>query len=315
MFAAGLIAGPALPLGDQDHVAIVAAMRDGSGFYNLVSGIVPAGAFAGRLVPLPTLAIIESRAGVFPMTIVLCATIASILLIGWNWLGAMFADGPARLTGGLLLLGGTAVGALLTIIEPHAGWVALLVAWSLLLRDRHRWIEATALAAAAATIDPAALIFMIVMAAAAMHDGEGRETGGWLIAAALGVTTWVVHRMTLASLELTPVGIGDPAAPIDAVVAALLPGLPVWLGAATWTFAVAGWGVTRGRLAARVAMTTAAGMVLAFVPGMESAATLTVVMLPLGLVFAVDATASLVRQALSRRRITVTRVARRAETR
>lgn len=315
MLGAGLIAGPALTLGDQDHLAIVAAMRDGSGFYNLVSGIAPAGAFAGRLIPLPTLAIVECRVGVLGMTIVLCATIASILLVGWNRLGSMFADVPARLTGGLLLLGGTAVGALLTIVEPHAGWVALLVAWSLLLRDRHRWIEAAALAAAATAIDPAALIFVIVMAAAAMHGGRGRETFGWLLAAALGAITWIAHRVALSSLGLPSVGIGDPAAPIDVAVAALLPGLPVWLGLATWTFAVAGWGVTRGGLAARVAITTAMGMVLAFVPGMQSAATLTVVLLPIGLVFAVDAVGSLIRQAASRRRITVTRVARRAETR
>lgn len=307
---AALLAGPALTLGDQDHVAMVSAMRDGSGFYGLIAGIVPAGAFAGRLVPLPTLAVVESSVGVLTLTILLCAVLASILLVGWNRLGELFTHLPARLTAGLLLLGGSSVGALLTIVEPHAGWTALLVAWSLLLRRRDRWVEAVALGAAATTIDPAALPFVMVMAAAAMHEGEASEAGGWLLAAVLGLATWIAHRAALSNLAIASVGIGAPSPPIDLAAAAFLPGMPAWLSAASWMLAVLGWFSVRDPLATRVAVTTAIGVLLALLPGMQSAATLTIVLLPLGLMFAVDAIASLIRQASSRRRITVTRVAR-----
>lgn len=310
IIGATLLAGPALTLGDQDHVAMVSAMRDGSGFYALVAGIVPAGAFAGRMVPLPTLAIIESHVGVLALTILLCAVLASILLVGWNRLGELCTHLPARLTGALLLFGGSTLGALLTIVEPHAGWTALLLAWSLLMRRRERWVEATALGAAATTIDPAALPFVIVMAAAAMREGEARESSGWLLAAMLGLATWIAHRMALSDLSVASVGIGTPVAPIDVVATAFLPGLPAWVSAASWMFAVLGWFAVRDPLATRVAITTATGVLLALLPSMQSAATLTVVLLPLGLMFAVDATASLIRQASSRRRITVTRVAR-----
>ncbi|SEK31603.1 hypothetical protein SAMN05216382_0172 [Sphingomonas palmae] len=307
---AALLAGPALTLGDQDHVAVVSAMRDGSGFYGLIAGIVPAGAFAGRLVPLPTLAVIESHVDVFALTILLCAVLASILLVGWNRLGELCTHLPARLTGALLLFGGSTLGALLTIVEPHAGWTALLIAWSLLLRRRGRWVEAAALGAAATTIDPAALPFVIVMAAAAMREGEARDSGGWLLAAVLGLGTWIAHRVALLNLGVVTIGVGAPSAPIDVAAAAFLPGLPAWLSAASWMFALLGWFSVRNPLAVRVAVTTTVAMLLALLPGMQSAATLTVVLLPLGLMFAVDASASLIRQASSRRRITVTRVAR-----
>jgi hypothetical protein len=310
MIAAALLAGPPVALGDQDHVAVVAAMRDGSDYYSLISGIVPAGAFAGRLVPLPTLALIESRIGVLGMTILLCAVLASLLLIGWNRIGERLSDWPARVVGALLLLGGAAAGALLTIVEPQTGWVALLAGWSLLLRQRGRWVEAAAIAAAAATIDPAALVLAIVMAAAALRDGEAHEGAGWAAAATLGLVTWLAHRVALSGMSVAAIGIGPAASPIDVAVAALLPGVPAPLGAAIWLVAIVGWTIARGDLAVRLAAVSIAGTAIALVPGMQSAATLTIVLLPLGLMFAVDAVASLARHATSRRRITVTRVAR-----
>ncbi len=310
MIAAALIAGPPVALGDQDHVALVAAMRNGSDYYGLVGGIVPAGAFAGRLIPLPTLALIETRIGVLGMMILLCGVLASILLSGWNRIGETLTEVPARIGGALLLLGGAAAGALLTIVEPHAGWIALLAGWSLLLRQRGRWIEAAAIAAVAATIDPAALVLTIVMAAAALRDGDTPEAVGWIAAAALGLVTWLAHRIALSSMGVAAIGIGPAASPIDAAVAALLPGVSAPLAAAVWLLAIAGWAFGRGDRAARIAIASIAGTATAFVPGMQSAATLAIVLLPLGLMFAVDAVASLTRHATSRRRITVTRVAR-----
>ncbi len=310
VIGAALLTGPALVLGDQDHVSTVAAMRDGSNYYALISGIVPSGAFAGRLVPLPTLAVVQSAAGMLGTTILLCAILASILLIGFERLGELFVDVRGRAIGMLLLLAGVAAAAFLAIIEPQAGWSALLAGWSLLLRRRSRWIEAAALGAAAMTIDPAALVVVIVMVSIALRDHEAREAVAWLLAAALGIVTFLIHRSALSRLGIGEVGIGPAVPPIDVVAAALLPGLPAWLGAATWMLALIGWCVTRSALAERVAAITVAGTLLAFVPGMPSAATLTIAVLPLGLVFAVDGVASLIRQATSRRRITITRVAR-----
>lgn len=304
------LAGPALTLSDQDHVAIVAAMRDGSSFYGLIGGIVPAGAFGGRLVPLPTLALVESRVGSLGMTILLCGVLASILLTGWDRLAALFDKLAARATVALLLLGGAAAGAMLTIEEPHAGWIALLGAWSLLLRRGDRWTEAAAIAAIAATIDPAALVLTITMAAVAIRERCLPEGWGWLGASMLGAVTWAVHRLTLAKLGVAAVGTGIAASPIDVAVAALPPVAPVWLATAIWVTMIAGWFVVRDPLAMRITSVTIIGVLVALLPGMQVAATLTIVLLPLAAIFAAVAAATLVRQATSRRRITVTRVAR-----
>ena len=311
--ASALTVGPVEPLGDRDHLSIVAAMRAGSDYYGLIAGIVPAGAFTSRLVPLPTLALVESTTGAFGMTILLCAVLASILLTGYERIQALFADKTGRIVGALLLFVGAASAGMLAVVEPHAGWVALLASWSLLLRQRGRWIEAAALGAIATTIDPAALIFSIVMAAGALRDDERHEAGGWIVAAALGAATWLAHRFALSHLDVPPIGIGAPASPAGIAAAALLPGAPGWLAAMIGVLAVAGWTVMRGALASRAAVSAILGMAVAFVPGMRSAATITTVLLPLGLFFAAETVRSLVRLAASRRRITVTRVARREQ--
>lgn len=306
---AALTAGTGATLGDTDHAAIVSAMADGSDFYGLIGGVVPTGAFAGRLVPLPTLALVESGAGTLGTTILLCAVLAGVLLAEWDRLGA-FADGHGRLLGAVMLVAGATASALLAIVEPHAGWSALLAAWSLLLRRRGRWIEAAALACAAATIDPAAIVLAVTMGAAALRDGQRREAFGWGLAIAVGGATLIAHEMALANLGLLMIGQGARVAPLDLAGAALLPGVAPWLAAPALVLAVAGWCVACGELARRVAAVAIVGLTLAHVPGMQSAAVLALALLPLGLVFAVEAGASLVAAARSRRRITVTRTTR-----
>ncbi len=306
--AGALVGGPGASLGDRDHAAVVAAMRDDSDYYRLIGGIVPAGAFAGRLIPPPTLALIESAMGPLGATILLCGVLAGILLVGWDRLTELFADASGRLLGAAMLLGGTTVGALLAIVEPHGGWAALLAAWSLLLRRRGRWVEAAAIACAAGTIEPGATLLAIVMAGTAWIDGERREAIGWSAAAPVAAACWLAHRVALAGLGIGSIGEGAAPAPFDVAAAALLPGAPAWLGGALLITGIAGWSVVRGDLARRVSALVLAGLLLAHAPGMLWAAVLTTPLLPLGLIFAASAAITLVRAEGTRRRITVTRV-------
>jgi len=310
VIAVAMFVGPSVTLGDQDHVAVVAAMRDGSDFYGLIGGIVPAGAFAGRLIPLPTLALVETTFGPLGLTMLLCGVLAGILLVAWERLDDVFADVHGRVIGIVMLMGGATAGALLVIAEPHAGWCALLAAWSLLLRRRERWIEAAAIACAAATIDPAAGVVALVMGGIAWHDGMRREAAGWLLAIAVAGATWATHRVALAGLALGAIGDGARVAPLDFIVAASLPGVAPWLAAAVLILAIAGWGIVRGDLAQRVIALAIAGPLVAQAPGMQSAATLSIVLLPVGLMFVAEGAALLIPAASNRRRITVTRVAR-----
>jgi hypothetical protein len=300
----------AVTVGDNDHTAVVAAMRSGSDFYGLIGGIVPAGAFAGRLIPLPTLALVEIVAGSFGMVVLLCGVLAAVLLVGWNRLGEVFADMRGRVLGALMLLGGTSATALLVIAEPHAGWCALLAGWSLLLRRGGRWIEAAAIACTAATIDPSAIVLALVMGAAAWHEGEPREGLGWLIVIVVAGVTWAAHRVALWQAGLGAVAAGAQIGPFDMAAAAFLPMMPPALAAAALVIAIVGWCMIRGALVVRTAAVAAVGPMIAYVPGMQSAAALALTLLPLGLVFAVEAGALLATTAISRRRITVTRVTR-----
>jgi hypothetical protein len=304
-----VLADPAT-LGDNDHAAVVAAMRSGSDFYGLIGGIVPAGAFAGRLIPLPTLSLVETVAGTFGMVVLLCGVLAAVLLVGWNRLGELFADARGRVLGALMLLGGTTATALLVIAEPHAGWCALLAGWSLLLRRRGRWIEAAAIACIAATIDPSAIVLALVMGIAAWHESEPREGLGWLIVITVAGVTWAAHRVALGQVGLGAVAAGAQIGPFDMAAAAFLPTVPPALAAAALVIAIMGWCAVRGALAVRTAPVAVVGPMIAYVPGMQSAATLALTLLPLGLVFAVEAGALLATAAISRRRITVTRVTR-----
>ena len=297
-------------LGDTDHAAVVAAMRGGSDFYGLIGGIVPAGAFAGRLIPLPTLALVEMVAGAFGTVVLLCGILAAVLLVGWNRLGELFADTRGRVLGALMLLGGATATALLVIVEPHAGWCALLAGWSLLLRRRERWIEAAAIACIAATIDPSAIVLALVMGVAAWHESERREGLGWLIVIIVAGVTWAAHRVALGQLGLGAVAAGAHILPLDVAAAAFLPTVPPALAAAVLVIATAGWCVGRGALAVRTAAVVVVGPVIAYAPGMQSAATLALCLLPLGLVSAVEGGAALVELAINQRRITVTRVTR-----
>lgn len=304
-----MLADP-VTLGDNDHAAVVAAMRSGSDFYGLIGGIVPAGAFAGRLIPLPTLALVEMVARAFGTVVLLCGVLAAVLLVGWDRLGEVFADKRGRVLGALMLLGGTTATALLVIAEPHAGWCALLAGWSLLLRRRGRWIEAAAIACIAATIDPSAIVLALVMGAAAWHEGERREGLGWLIVITVTGVAWAAHCVALGRVGLGAVADGAQIGPFDMVAAAFLPMMPPALAAAALVIAIVGWSVVRGTLAVRTAAVAVVSPMIAYVPGMQSAAALALTLLPLGLVFAVEAGALLATAAISRRRITVTRVTR-----
>lgn len=308
LIGVALVGDADVSLGDRDHAAIVAAMQDGSDYYGLIGGIVPAGAFAGRSAPLPTLALVESAVGTLGATILLGGVIAGILLIGWDRLSELFADARGKLLGAALLLGGTSVGALLVIVEPYGGWAALLATWSLLLRRRGCWIEAAGIACAAATIEPAAILLAVIMAGAAWWEQERREAIGWVVVVAVALVTWAAHRFALSAFSVAAVGQGSGIAPFDLGRAALMPGVAPWLDGVALVVAVAGWSVMPGDLARRVWATALSGVVVAYAPGMQWASVLTIVLLPLGLVFAIDAGATLVTAARSRRRITVTRV-------
>lgn len=292
------------------HAAIRDMIAHGGDYYVSLRDLMRSdpGDLHAAMLP-PTLAMAEAMLPGWAGVTLIAAAATALFWIGSARIVAAFARASGKVAGGILLIAGVAAGALLWAVAPHAGWAAILIALALVLRRRDRWVEAAALGCAAATIDPGAILALVVMAAAALLDGTWRESAGWAVGGMVGGIALAFHILALQALGLDIARMPVSWEAMGALVAGAFPGIPAALATPALLLAIVGWIAAPGALGWRVVALTALSLVFDGLFGLRTA-TLAIVLLPAGLAFAPDALRDLARAALDRRRITVTRIVR-----
>jgi hypothetical protein len=303
---------------------VVAGLKGGGNYYAVAADALRAGSYPLRpflTFRLPGLAVVLAALPDWAPRYLLYLL---VLCVAVSWAERLRPALPRALpliAFAILLLGSLLAFFQYELAAFHEIWAGLLVAWSLALRKPGRWIEAVAIGLAAMLIRETAALYVVIMALFAWLEGERREAIGWgaalgLFAVALGVHAYAVTGVT---------GPLDPASPGWAglqgfglfvkslTLATALQMLPLWAGALLVGLALLGWAAWDDPLGLRMitilaAYAAAIGIFArldTFYWGLMVAPVFLV-----GLVFVPDALRDLIRQALDRRRITVTRVTR-----
>lgn len=304
---------------------IVAAVRGGENYYVAAADALRAGQYPLRPFLTFRMPALASVLAAIPQWLpVRYFLFALVLCVAGVWAKRLRGElNRPLLTVAALILG---LGSLLVFLQYelapfHEIWAALLVALSLAIRRPGRWIEAVAIGLAAMLIRETAALYVLIMAVFAWAEGERREAIGWgvalaLFGAALGAHAWAVAGVT---------GPTDPASPgwagflgfgffVKSVTLATgLQMFPLWAGALLVGLAMFGWASWRDPLGLRMfaifAAYAAAIGVFARLDTFYWALMVAPVFL-LGLLFAPAGIRDLVRQALDKPHITVTRVSR-----
>lgn len=309
LLAVALLAGAEPPAGDPVHAALVASLRHGGGFYPTLRDLALSTPGGLPAPPMPALARVEALLPAPALPLLLAALLTATLWCGAGRIAQLLRAGLPRVAAMILLGYGLAAGTLLATAQPTLGWSALLVTLALLLRRPDRWLEAAAIGGAAALVDPAALLACALAAALALAGRRRGEAAGWALAALLAAAAAVSHHVALAAWPLPAADAVAPGAVPALLLGAALPLLPAPLAGIVALLALAGWLALRAGLATRWLLLLAAGLLADDVAGARPAL-LAAPLLPLGLAFVPDALRDLVRAALGRRRITVTRITR-----
>lgn len=294
--------------------ALTAAMRHGSGYYDALADLLRSDPHAGaeRLHP-PALVVVAAAIPGWALTALVAAALSALLWGATMRLASAFARSAGVIAVAAAMVVGVIAGGLLSIDAPHAGMAAILTATALVLRRHDRWGTSCALACAAGVIDPAALPAVGAFGLLALIDGTRREAFMWLVAVLIGGIVLGAHLLAVAALGVVPgVAPGEPAVATAAsmpLVAAALPGVPAWLAAPALLLATLGWAAWPDGLGLRVAVLMGLGTAGESLFGLHSA-TLATILVASGLAFVPDALADLLRIAVDRRRITVTRIVR-----
>jgi len=319
---------PAKRADDQSDVVlyenIVAGVAHGGDYYSVTADALRAGNYPLRpfvTFRLPALAVVEAHLPRFVIIGLLYALVASVFAVwGMRLRGGMTRWPPVAI--GLTLL----AGGLMAFVQPdlwafHEIWAGLLVALSLGVRRQGRWIEAVAIALLAMLIRELVALYAIVMLLTAWFEGQRREAIGWgavlaCLAVAVGFHAHAVAQVTHATDPTSPGWAGLHGYGFFAkamVLSTALQLFPLALGVLLFTLALFGWAGWKDRAAGRVFLTLAAyGVALALFarPDTFYWALMVAPLSLIGLVFVPDALRDLFRQALDRRRITVTKVVR-----
>ncbi|MBQ1497262.1 MAG: hypothetical protein IIZ38_03020 [Sphingomonas sp.] len=319
---------PAKRADDQSDVvlyeSIVAGVRHGGGYYEVAADALRAGNYPLRpfvTFRLPGLAMVQAHLPRLATMGLLYLLVAAVFAVWGSRLRAGMTRWPPVAIGLALLAAG-----LMAFVQPdlwafHEIWAGLLVALSLGVRRPGRWIEAVAIALLAMLIRETAALFALVMLAAAWLEGQKREAIGWgvaiaCLAVALGFHAWAVGQVTTGTDPASPGWAGLHGYGFFAKAMALstaLRLLPMALAALLVTLSLFGWIGWRDPAAGRVAGTLAAfGLAIALFarPDTFYWALMVAPLSLIGLAFAPDGLRDLFRQALDRRRITVTKVTR-----
>lgn len=313
---------------DQSDVVlyenIVAGVAHGGNYYQVAADALRAGNYPLRpfiCFRLPGLAMIEAHVP-RPVMLGLLALLVTAVFTLWGMrLRRSMTRWPPVAIGLTLLAGGLMAFVQADLWAFHEIWAGLLVALSLGIRTQGRWVEAVGIALLAMLIRETAALFAIVMFAAAWLEGRKREAIGWgvalaCLAIALGFHFYAVSQVTSAADPTSPGwnglgGYGFFAKTL--VLSTALQLFPMAIGVLLVTLSLFGWIGWKDPAAARVAGTLAAfGLVIALFarPDTFYWALMIAPLSLIGLAFVPDALRDLFRQALDRRRITVTKVVR-----
>ncbi|MFS2109147.1 hypothetical protein ACCC88_05650 [Sphingomonas sp. Sphisp140] len=319
---------PAKRADDQSDVvlyeSIVAGVAHGGNYYAVTADALRAGNYPLRpfvTFRLPGLATVEAHLPRLAILGLLYALVASVFAVWAMKLRKGMTRWPPMAIGLTLLAGG-----LMAFVQPdlwafHEIWAGLLVALALGIRRPGRWIEAVGIALIAMLIRETAALFALVMLATAWFEGQRREAIGWAaalacLAVALGFHAHAVGQVTSAADPVSPGWAGLHGYGFFAkamVLSSALQLFPMALAVLLFTLALFGWAGWRDQAAGRVFLTLAAyGVALGLFarPDTFYWALMVAPLSLIGLAFVPDALRDLFRQALDRRRITVTKVAR-----
>jgi uncharacterized membrane protein (DUF485 family) len=303
---------------------IVAAVKSGENYYEAAADALRSGSYPLRpflTFRLPALAVILASVPPWAAAAMLFALAAAVALAWGGRLAQALSRPLPRIVVAFLLLG-----SMLAFLQPglvafHEIWAGLIVALSLALRRRERWIEAVAFGVVAMLIRETAALYAVVMALMAWIEGERREALGWTLA--LGLFGAVLGMHAYAAGNVT--GPLDPASPgwggllgfgffVKALtLATALQLLPLAAGALLVGLALFGWASWNDPLGLRmVAIVAAYASAIGIFARLDTFywALIVAPAFLAGLVFVPDGLRDLARQALDKRRITVTRVAR-----
>lgn len=319
---------PANRADDQADVVlyegIVDGVRHGGNYYRVAADALRAGDYPLKpfvTFRLPTLAVVEAALPAWAVVTMQWTLAAAVFLAWYGRLAPAFARPPPRIIALALLAGGMMAFVQPALAHFHEIWAGLLVALSLALRRRGRWVEAAAFALAAVLIRETAALYVGVMAVLALAEDERREAAGWAAVAATLAIVVALHAHAVAQV-VRPL---DPASAgwagmlgfgffVRTMSMSTALGLaPLWLAAPLVALALVGWASWREPLALRVFATFAAYALLLSVFGRTDTfywGLLVAPLLPVGLAFAIDGVRDLVTGALDRRRIIVTRTVR-----
>ena len=209
----------------------------------------------------PTLAWLSAALG---PTGIRLAMFALIGLVAITWLEVLRGLSSATLllygTFGLLAES-TFVLSLDPYVHFHDSWAALLIALSLALRRPDRVACSIVAGLAAVLFRELALPYLVLMAASAAYERQGREVAGWCAAIAVALVVQTLHANAVAAVVIA----GDPASQgwnglggwsflLTAVhTSTLLELLPLWVTALVAPLSMFGWIAWRSALALRVA--------------------------------------------------------------
>lgn len=219
---AASFAPPSLPAkrvsGDATHSdvflyeSIAARVAAGESYYSAALAEQRAQHYPLRpvfTVRLPTLATIQARTGATAAYLLLCA----LTLAAWLALTLRFRAelGPGRQS---LYAAGLALIGLAPNLAPvaaywHEMWAAVLIALSLGVRTRERWVLAVGLGFAAVAVRELALPYLCLMAVLAFWQSNRREAGAWAAAIGAFFALYAWHAHTVAAL-VSPADLASP---------------------------------------------------------------------------------------------------------
>lgn len=302
---------------------VVEDIRHGSDYYSATARALRAA--DAPLHPflafrLPTLSIVQAQVSQSAAALLLYALALVTLFAWWKRLADALLGIRARSLAVLFATIGAAGALLGHLVVMHDLWAGLIVALSLAARRPGRWGTAAALGLSAALIRETAAIYLAIMMGMALLERQRREAIAWGAMLAIFAVALALHAQAVAAV-VGPLdqsaadwaGAAGLGSAIQAIVSASgLALLPAIVGALVVALSIAGWSAWRDPLATRAfALIAVQLLLMSFLGGPEAShwAFLIAPIVPIGFAFFPDALRDLLRAALDRRRITVTRTA------
>lgn len=303
---------------------IVDRVRHGEPYYEAVAELQRAGDYPLKpffTVRLPTLAVVQAVLPAWVVRVLLWLLCIAALMVWVKRLRPVAARWPL-----LVLAGAMLIACLLVNVQPglevfHEIWAGPLIALSLALRRPGEWMAAVALGLSAMLIRETALLYLAIMAIAALIEGQRREAIAWTAAIMVFGIALAAHAHAVAQVVepldarsngwLGLLGFGFYVKLVT--ISTALSITWQWLASIVLGFGLFGWTAWRDPTATRVAAVIAAyALLIAICARSDNIywVLMTTPLLLVGLVFAPDGLLDLIDSARNTRRITVRRVFR-----